>query len=547
MGKKIISQPVVGTTSPNQGTQGITVNPGLGQHVQEQFSKIPERTKWVDGAFEGGVTLGASYVGTLNVLEQSGIWFRRVVGNSAGGIIAGLIAVGYSASEIRWLTSNFSGGIPRPSTLPPNVSPIDFMEFLDFPDPRTIDKSLIEKTFLWNILKGDFIEEFLRQPLPHIPTRAGMATAIIAACKTVIPGGQLLMTVEVEKMLRGFLESNTLVMFPQQPPTLGDFMAFPNENSRIEQAHQIFKVLMNINPMIPVMIQLIHAGSIFKGERFIQLYGPLLRAKRNQLMGISNRSNVNFSQLRIPLTVVAANYKSKGIEIYSGMNSTEDLSVVEAIRRSMSLPLVFEPRGRDKSIIDGGLISNFPVWLLHHTCDAYWPPSSIVPSLPKIGFSLTDTAIPPTRWNCLAPKYSMTEDIPVDFFADQIAEAIKEEAKNSPLGIELSKPKKMEDFKFEIRFSKMLEVMINTALMDKEKVMKANMIKALMHEYTFYHVDIPLKGFSGFDFRINSNKRYFHAIAQRGFHATLDALSQPPMVGGGNPLIPNRASVRMVF
>ena len=83
--------------------------------------------------------------------------------------------------------------------------------------------------------------------------------------------------------------------------------------------------------------------------------------------------------------------------------------------------------------------------------------------------------------------------------------------------------------------------------MDKEKVMKANMSKALMHEHIFYHVNIPLLGFSGFDFLLNSNESHLNSIAQRGFHATLDALSQRPMVGAGAPLIPDRRTVRMVF
>jgi NTE family protein len=48
--------------------------------------------------------------------------------------------------------------------------------------------------------------------------------------------------------------------------------------------------------------------------------------------------------------------------------SWDDLSIVDAIRMSMSFPYFFEPvtlrrNGRPHLIVDGGLLSNFPIWL----------------------------------------------------------------------------------------------------------------------------------------------------------------------------------------
>jgi NTE family protein len=47
-----------------------------------------------------------------------------------------------------------------------------------------------------------------------------------------------------------------------------------------------------------------------------------------------------------------------------GLPSPDDFSVAQAVRYSMSLPLFFEPGYLDDAVIvDGGLLSNFPLWL----------------------------------------------------------------------------------------------------------------------------------------------------------------------------------------
>ncbi|MGE5660411.1 MAG: patatin-like phospholipase family protein [Actinomycetota bacterium] len=46
------------------------------------------------------------------------------------------------------------------------------------------------------------------------------------------------------------------------------------------------------------------------------------------------------------------------------LKNPEDFSVAEAVRLSMSIPLFFEPgRLGDRLIVDGGILSNFPLWI----------------------------------------------------------------------------------------------------------------------------------------------------------------------------------------
>lgn len=55
----------------------------------------------IDGVFEGGGVKGIAFVGALCYLEEKGYKFSRVAGTSAGAIIASLLAVGYTAEELK--------------------------------------------------------------------------------------------------------------------------------------------------------------------------------------------------------------------------------------------------------------------------------------------------------------------------------------------------------------------------------------------------------------------------------------------------------------
>lgn len=61
-----------------------------------------------------------------------------------------------------------------------------------------------------------------------------------------------------------------------------------------------------------------------------------------------------------------------------------DFSVAEAVRLSMSIPFFFEPGNlAGRTVIDGGVLSNFPLWL-------YDAPVGVAPKCPTIGFCLAN-------------------------------------------------------------------------------------------------------------------------------------------------------------
>jgi len=69
----------------------------------------------------------------------------------------------------------------------------------------------------------------------------------------------------------------------------------------------------------------------------------------------------------------------------------EDFSVAEAVRLSMSIPLFFEPgKLGDDLIVDGGILSNFPLWIYDKQSVGSTP---AMPRWFTFGFRLVDTGI----------------------------------------------------------------------------------------------------------------------------------------------------------
>lgn len=104
----------------------------------------------IDGVFSGGGVKAFAYIGALEVLEEKGFSFVRVAGSSAGAIVSGMIAAGYSVKEIKELFIN-----------------LDMNQFMD--------RSLVERYvpiwkwlslyFTMGLYKGDRFENWLYQVL----------------------------------------------------------------------------------------------------------------------------------------------------------------------------------------------------------------------------------------------------------------------------------------------------------------------------------------------------------------------------------------------
>ncbi|GAE45274.1 lysophospholipase-like family protein [Mesobacillus boroniphilus JCM 21738] len=98
---------------------------------------------YIDGVFSGGGIKGLALVGACAAIEERGFRFKRVAGTSAGSLIAGLIAAGYTSTEMANL-----------------LDELDLKKFLD--SRKTVIPSALTKWLFvyWRLglYKGDELE-----------------------------------------------------------------------------------------------------------------------------------------------------------------------------------------------------------------------------------------------------------------------------------------------------------------------------------------------------------------------------------------------------
>ncbi|WLR56375.1 patatin-like phospholipase family protein [Mesobacillus subterraneus] len=105
---------------------------------------------YIDGVFSGGGIKGLALVGACAAIEERGFRFKRVAGTSAGSLIAGLIAAGYTSTEMANL-----------------LDELDLKKFLD--SRKTIFPSALTKWLFvyWRLglYKGDELECWIAEIL----------------------------------------------------------------------------------------------------------------------------------------------------------------------------------------------------------------------------------------------------------------------------------------------------------------------------------------------------------------------------------------------
>lgn len=98
-----------------------------------------------------------------------------------------------------------------------------------------------------------------------------------------------------------------------------------------------------------------------KGDYFRAWIGQLIKNKTNQ--ADSTFTDLAKRRGSPKLHLVATNLSTRSSEIYS-RETTPDLPVAEAVRRSMSIPLFFAAvRESENVLVDGGVLDNYPIRL----------------------------------------------------------------------------------------------------------------------------------------------------------------------------------------
>ena len=94
----------------------------------------------------------------------------------------------------------------------------------------------------------------------------------------------------------------------------------------------------------------------------------LLKKIKEKLPALENKTDITFDDLEKqqcpPLKIVASDLKTRQAVVYPDNADKCNISVIDAVRASMSYPFVFRPtRINDTFLVDGGLSSNLPTFL----------------------------------------------------------------------------------------------------------------------------------------------------------------------------------------
>jgi NTE family protein len=128
-------------------------------------------------------------------------------------------------------------------------------------------------------------------------------------------------------------------------------------------------------PLIGHELNILRQRGIYKGEFFLEWMRERLAAKGVTRFGHLVDEDAEDPDQRYLLRVIASDVTHRRMLVlpndadHLGIDPDE-LEIAYAVRMSMSIPIFFEPvvhknprTGEEHLIVDGGMLSNFPVWL----------------------------------------------------------------------------------------------------------------------------------------------------------------------------------------
>ncbi len=123
---------------------------------------------------------------------------------------------------------------------------------------------------------------------------------------------------------------------------------------------------------------------VYEGDYFENWLEDLLREKEKTTFG-EIKTKYPEEKYKYKLQIIAADITERRLLVLPGDlkdfgYDPDQFSISRAVRMSMSIPVFFEPvklpdsNGRNHFIVDGGMLSNYPIWLLDDgTSDPPWP------------------------------------------------------------------------------------------------------------------------------------------------------------------------------
>jgi NTE family protein len=140
-------------------------------------------------------------------------------------------------------------------------------------------------------------------------------------------------------------------------------------------------------PFVGSPLSILADLGIFEGKRLLEFIGELLERKDVRTFAdLVRDANEEEPRYRYKAQIIASDITGRQLLVLPkdaprlGVDNPDDLNVALAVRMSLSIPIFFEPvkfpnvkTGREHLIVDGGLLSNFPVWLFDAEGEPEWP------------------------------------------------------------------------------------------------------------------------------------------------------------------------------
>ena len=139
-------------------------------------------------------------------------------------------------------------------------------------------------------------------------------------------------------------------------------------------------------PAAGMPLSIIRDQGIYEGNFLLEWIGGLLAKKGVETFAdLVHPEFASERRYRYRAQMIASDITARRLLVLPGDAvqfgvEPDRLSVAEAVRMSMSIPIFFEPwrwkserDGRTHLIVDGGVLSNFPVWLFDSPGEPKWP------------------------------------------------------------------------------------------------------------------------------------------------------------------------------
>jgi NTE family protein len=141
------------------------------------------------------------------------------------------------------------------------------------------------------------------------------------------------------------------------------------------------------------IVEFLKGRGMHSGDYFLNWMREKLQAKGKLKFGQLRDPAATSESRRYRLQVIASDLSARSMLVLPrdatrlGVEDPDELEIAEAVRMSMSIPVFFDPvvckdsHGREHTIVDGGLLSNYPIWLFDSASD-------VAPRFPTFGMLL---------------------------------------------------------------------------------------------------------------------------------------------------------------